>query len=80
MYQANRLARSSVLRLVARSDCSNSRITGNPVLDYAGAFESEAVLRFAERICGSYHFVRALPVSTLIEFLRRHVWTSEPKS
>ena len=42
------------------------------VLNYAGAFESDAVLRFAERISGSYNFVTALPVSTLIVFLREH--------
>jgi septum formation protein len=40
------------------------------VVRYAGAFESDAVLRFAERICGSYNFVTALPVSRLIVFLR----------
>jgi septum formation protein len=40
------------------------------VLRYAGAFESDAVLRFAERISGSYNFVTALPVSRLIVFLR----------
>lgn len=40
------------------------------VLSYAGAFESDAVLKFAERICGSYNFVTALPVSRLIVFLR----------
>lgn len=40
------------------------------VLSYAGAFESDAVLRFAERISGSYNFVTALPVGRLIVFLR----------
>jgi predicted house-cleaning NTP pyrophosphatase (Maf/HAM1 superfamily) len=40
------------------------------VLSYAGAFESDAVLQFAERISGSYNFVTALPVSRLIVFLR----------
>jgi septum formation protein len=40
------------------------------VLNYAGAFESDAVLKFAERISGSYNFVAALPVSRLIVFLR----------
>lgn len=40
------------------------------VLSYAGAFESDAVLKFAERIEGSYNFVTALPVSRLIVFLR----------
>ena len=41
------------------------------VLRYAGAFESEAVLRFAERISGSYNFVTGIPVSRLIVFLRQ---------
>jgi septum formation protein len=40
------------------------------VLSYAGAFESDAVLLFADRISGSYNFVTALPVSRLIVFLR----------
>jgi septum formation protein len=40
------------------------------VLNHAGAFESDAVLFFADRICGSYNFVTALPVSRLIVFLR----------
>jgi len=42
------------------------------VLSYAGAFESDAVLLFAESISGSYNFVTALPVSRLIVFLRDH--------
>jgi|SRR5207302_1387543 len=41
-----------------------------PVLSYAGAFESDAVLFFADRISGGYNFVTALPVSRLIVFLR----------
>ena len=41
-----------------------------PVLRYAGAFESDAVLFFADRISGGYNFVTALPVSRLIVFLR----------
>jgi septum formation protein len=40
------------------------------VLNYAGAFESDAVLLFADRISGSYNFVTALPVSRLVVFLR----------
>jgi septum formation protein len=47
-----------------------SYISAYAVLNYAGAFESDAVLRFAERISGSYNFVTALPVSRLIVFLR----------
>lgn len=41
-----------------------------PVLNFAGAFESDAVLRFADKISGSYNFVTALPVSRLVVFLR----------
>jgi septum formation protein len=40
------------------------------VLNYAGAFESDAVLFFAERFSGSYNVVAALPVNKLILFLR----------
>jgi hypothetical protein len=36
----------------------------------AGAFESDAVLRFAENFSGSYNFVTALPVSQLIVSIR----------
>ncbi|MGO9604825.1 MAG: hypothetical protein ACLQAT_15825 [Candidatus Binataceae bacterium] len=36
----------------------------------AGAFEGDGVLRFAERISGSYNFLTAIPVSRLIVFLR----------
>lgn len=40
------------------------------VTKFAGAFEGDGVLRFADRISGSYNFIFALPVSRLIEFLR----------
>lgn len=39
------------------------------------AFESDAVLFFADRISGSYNFVTALPVSRLIVFLREQGMT-----
>jgi len=45
-------------------------ISRYPVLNYAGAFEDDAVHRFAERIEGSYNIGTALPVSRLIVFLR----------
>ena len=48
----------------------NHYITKYPVLNYAGAFESDAVHRFAERIDGSFNIGTALPVSRLIVFLR----------
>jgi len=41
-----------------------------PVTNFAGAFEGEGVLRFAERVSGSYNFITALPVSRLAVFLR----------
>jgi septum formation protein len=41
-----------------------------PVLKFAGAFEGDAVLRFAEYVSGSYNFVTGLPVSRLALFLR----------
>jgi septum formation protein len=45
-------------------------ISRYPVLNYAGAFEDDAVHRFAERIEGSYNIGTALPVSRLVLFLR----------
>jgi len=45
-------------------------ITKYAVLNYAGAFESDAVLKFAERISGAVHVGTALPVSRLIVMLR----------
>jgi len=40
------------------------------VLSYAGAFENDAVLLFADRIAGSYSLGTALPPSRLIVLLR----------
>lgn len=40
------------------------------VLSYAGAFENDAVLMFAERIAGSYNPGTVLPPSRLIQMLR----------
>lgn len=41
-----------------------------PVLRFAGAFEGDGVLRFADSVSGSYNFTTALPVSRLAVFLR----------
>jgi predicted house-cleaning NTP pyrophosphatase (Maf/HAM1 superfamily) len=41
-----------------------------PVLRFAGAFEGDGVLRFADSVSGSYNFITALPVSRLGVFLR----------
>ena len=46
-------------------------IHGRPVLDFAGAYEEDAVLRFAERVEGSPNFRTALPVGELMLFLRQ---------
>ena len=40
------------------------------VLNYAGAFESDAVLKFGERVSGAVNIGTALPVSRLIGMLR----------
>jgi septum formation protein len=41
-----------------------------PVLNYAGAFENDAVYRFSEHIAGSYNIGTAIPVGRLTLFLR----------
>ena len=41
-----------------------------PVLRFAGAFEGDGVLRFADSVSGSYNFITAIPVSRLAVFLR----------
>jgi septum formation protein len=41
-----------------------------PVLRFAGAFEGDGALRFADSVSGSYNFVTGLPVSRLAVFLR----------
>ena len=45
-------------------------VASYPVLRCAGGFEGDGVLRFADRISGSYNFLTAIPVSRLIVFLR----------
>jgi len=40
------------------------------VLNYAGAFESDAVLKFGERVSGAVNIGTALPISRLIRMLR----------
>lgn len=41
-----------------------------PVTRFAGAFEGDGVLRFAESVSGCFNFVTGLPVSRLVGFLR----------
>jgi len=42
----------------------------HPVLQFAGAFDGDGVLRFAESISGSCNIFTAMPVSKLAVFLR----------
>ena len=42
----------------------------HPVVQYAGAFDGDGVLRFADSICGSCNIFTAMPVSKLALFLR----------
>jgi len=41
-----------------------------PVTRFAGGFDGDGVLRFAESFSGSFNFITALPVSRLAIFLR----------
>jgi len=45
-------------------------VARHPVLQYAGAFDGDGVLRFAESIAGSCNIFTAMPVSKLALFLR----------
>lgn len=55
-------------RLIERE--INDYVSRYPVLRFAGAFEGDGVLRFADSVSGSYNFITALPVSRLAVFLR----------
>jgi septum formation protein len=50
----------------------NDYIKRYPVLKCAAAFESDGLLRFAEKVEGNYNFRAGLPVNRLIEFLRKN--------
>lgn len=42
------------------------------VLRFAGAFEGDAVIRFADHVSGSYNFATGLALNDLISLLRMH--------
>lgn len=42
-----------------------------PVLDFAGAHETDGIVRFSKHISGNCNFVTALPMTDLIAFLRK---------
>ena len=50
----------------------NDYISKYPVVQFAGAFEADGLLRFAEHVKGNYNFRAALPVNKLILFLRKN--------
>lgn len=45
-------------------------IAKNTVLKFAGAHDTDGVLRFSEKVDGNCNFFSALPMNQLIEFLR----------
>jgi septum formation protein len=74
--------RSDTLRMLSTVETSEIRfrplvereirdyVSRYRVLKFAGAFEGDGVLRFADSVSGSYNFITALPVSRLAVFLR----------
>lgn len=54
--------------LIQREICDY--VSRHPVLQYAGAFDGDGVLRFGESISGSCNIFTAMPVSKLALFLR----------
>ena len=62
---------TSQIRFRALSDREiHDYIARYPVTRFAGAFDGDGVLRFAESVSGSFNFITALPVSRLAIFLR----------
>lgn len=45
-------------------------IQRNPVLKFAGAHDTDGVVRFSEKVSGNCNFYTALPINKLIEYLR----------
>ncbi len=46
--------------------------TRHPVMQFAGAFDGDGMLRFAEHLEGNYNFQSGLPMNKLILFLRQN--------
>jgi len=42
-----------------------------PVLQFAGAFEADGVIRFADRVSGSYNFSTGVAITALVDLLRQ---------
>lgn len=49
----------------------NDYIARYDVLRFAGAFDGDAVIRFADRVCGAYNFATGVALNDLILLLRR---------
>jgi len=50
----------------------NRYVANHPVLDLAGAFEKEAVLKFSQEIQGDLSFLTGLPLPKLIRLLKKN--------
>jgi predicted house-cleaning NTP pyrophosphatase (Maf/HAM1 superfamily) len=50
----------------------NDYVSKYPVMKFAGAFDADGLLRFADYIEGNYNFKAGLPVNKLILFLREN--------
>jgi predicted house-cleaning NTP pyrophosphatase (Maf/HAM1 superfamily) len=42
------------------------------VLKFAGAFDGDGVIRFADQVSGSYNFATGVALNDLISLLRQH--------
>jgi len=58
----------SFRRLIERAN--RDYVSRYPVVRFAGAFEGDGVLRFADSVSGGYNFITVMPVSRLAVFLR----------
>lgn len=47
-------------------------INRNSVLKFAGAHDTDGIVRFSEKVEGNCNFVTAIPMNKLIEFLQLH--------
>lgn len=74
-------ATDKLLTAVQRSEIAFRNIRDSEITDYirrydvlrfAGAFEGDGVIRFADRVSGSYNFATGVALNDLIALLRRH--------
>jgi MAF protein len=68
MLSTVEVSRITFRKLTARE--ITDYIRNYPVLKFAGSFEGDGVLRFAERVSGNCNFMTGVPLSRLIVLLR----------